>query len=150
MMDERTMCLMVGLPYSGKSTYAAELAELHKGAIVCPDAIRLALHGTRFIPQAEPMVWAIAETMANALFYAGHRFVIIDATNQTIQRRARWIGVARVIGPTRVVAAILDTSAEDCDIRAQKALDNQIRPIIARMAESYEEVTEAEGIGLRW
>ncbi len=143
------MCLMVGLPYSGKTTLALELAKEHNAVIVCPDAVRLALHGERFIPQAESMVWAIAECMANAAFYAGHEYVIIDATNGTVERRARWTRVALVIGPTTVVALQAHATEELCHIRAQKALDTAIRPVIERMAASFEPVNEgAEGIHL--
>ncbi len=48
-MHEKTLIGMVGLPYSGKSTAARELGF----PIVCPDAIRLALHGQRFILRDE-------------------------------------------------------------------------------------------------
>lgn len=148
-MSKKTLCLMVGLPYSGKTTLALQMAEEKHGVIVCPDAMRIALHGSRFITHAEPMVWAMCEYMAKAAFYAGHDYVIIDATNNTAERRARWVKVARVIGPTEVVALQAHATPAECDIRAQEALDNQIRPIIQRMADSREEVDEAaEGIHL--
>ena len=84
---KRRLHLMVGLPRSGKTTRALELGY----PIVCPDAIRLAIHGQAFIPEAEPVVWAHAKIMARALFLAGHNDVTIDATNTTFKRREFWI-----------------------------------------------------------
>ena len=78
--------MTVGLPRSGKSTWAIS----QTFPIVNPDSIRLALHGQPFIGSAEPFVWAIAKCMVNALFIAGHRNVILDATNTTRQRRDQW------------------------------------------------------------
>jgi predicted kinase len=73
----KTLIMTVGLPRSGKSTWA--IAQGHP--VVCPDAIRLALHGQPFIATAEPVVWATAKLMVASLFEAGHGVVILDATN---------------------------------------------------------------------
>ena len=83
----KKLILTVGLPRSGKSTWAKEQGF----PIVNPDAIRLSLHGQRFQPEAEGFVWAIAYLMADALFKAGHDTVIVDATNITKKRRQSWI-----------------------------------------------------------
>lgn len=54
--------LMVGLPRSGKSTYA-----MNQGVpVVNPDSVRLALHGQPYIAEAEGMVWAVVFLMAKA------------------------------------------------------------------------------------
>lgn len=81
-----TLILTVGLPRSGKSTWARE-----RGCpIVCPDSIRVALHGHSFLREAEPMVWAMAKYMVHALFLSGHETVILDATNVTEKSRMVW------------------------------------------------------------
>lgn len=80
------LILTVGLPQSGKSTWA-RMQEL---PIVNPDSIRLALHGKPFIADAEQFVWAIAKCMVNALFLAGHETIVLDATNTTRKRRDEW------------------------------------------------------------
>lgn len=83
---DKVLVLMVGLPRSGKSTWA-----MKQGApVVNPDSIRLALHGQPFIGLAEPFVWAIAKVMVRALFLCGHDVVILDATNTTRARRDEW------------------------------------------------------------
>ncbi len=125
------LIVMVGLPRSGKSTAAREMGH----PIVCPDAIRLALHGQRFEPLAEPFVWAIAGTMVRALFLAGHTQVILDATNTTAKRRQAWHAPE-----WDVVYAVVLTSAEECIRRAREAGDEEIVPVIERMAAEYEPV----------
>lgn len=81
-----TLVLTVGLPRSGKSTWAKR-----QGCpIVNPDSIRLALHGRPFYAPAEAFVWATAHLMVESLFLAGHRTVILDATNLTEKRRREW------------------------------------------------------------
>ena len=81
------LTLTVGLPRSGKSTWAKIQTEF---PIVNPDSIRLALHGKPFIAEAEDMVWVLAKQMVKSLFIAGHGGVIVDATNTTVKRRAFW------------------------------------------------------------
>ena len=123
------LILMVGLPRSGKSTAARRLGH----PIVCPDAIRLALHGHRFEPRAEPFIWAIAKTMTHALFLAGHDVVVVDATNTTAKRRDDWRSDAWTIEPI-----FIDTPKDECVRRALAAGDADIVPIIERMAAAFE------------
>jgi predicted kinase len=81
------LILTIGLPRSGKSTWAR--AQGHP--MVNPDSIRLAITGKRYEALAEPFVWATAKAMVRSLFYAGHEVVILDATNTTVKRRDEWI-----------------------------------------------------------
>ena len=117
---------MVGLPYSGKSTVAQAMGF----PIVCPDAIRMALHGTRFIGIMEPYVWAITHTMVRSLFMAGHRIVILDATNTTQQRRREWES-----GFWDTVWEVVDTPPSVCIKRAQEQGDDIMIGIIHKMAD---------------
>ncbi|KKK82651.1 hypothetical protein LCGC14_2801230, partial [marine sediment metagenome] len=48
----KKLILTVGLPRSGKSTWARKQGH----PIVNPDSIRLALYGEPFIEEAEPMI----------------------------------------------------------------------------------------------
>lgn len=131
--------VMVGLPYSGKTTLAKEILETHGYPIVSPDAIRLALHGMRFLESAEPFVWAIAKNMVAALFFAGHKNVIIDATNTTKKRRyefksPKW---ARQF-------IVMETPVEECIKRAGDCHDATILPVIDRMSAQFEQIEEDE------
>ena len=130
-MEEDILILTVGLPRSGKSTWAQE----QKCPIVSPDSIRLALHGKPYIQEAEGFVWATAYLMAKALFLAGHTRVIIDATNNTIKRRKAW---ADKFKGTRIILKEFKTSKEECILRARKDHREDLIPVIERMAQQQE------------
>jgi predicted kinase len=128
------LVLTVGLPRSGKSTWAK-----NKGyPIVSPDAIRLALHGSAFVADAEPMVWALARYMVKALFIAGHSHVILDATNTTRQRREEWKSPR-----WKRRYMLFKTPKEECMRRAGDTPD--LLPVIERMANQFEDI-----IGDEW
>ena len=130
-----TLTLMVGLPRSGKSTWAME-----QGCpVVNPDSIRLALHGESFIPSAEPMVWTLAEYMVRSLFITGHPRVILDATNLTVKSRARWINQDWITD-----FALVQTLYDECVYRAQETGKPELIPVIQRMKDSFEIITAEE------
>lgn len=126
MTGPKLLILTVGLPKSGKSTWARQTGL----PIVNPDAIRLALHGQRYYGPAEPHVWAIAHTMVDALFMAGHPTVIVDACNNTDKRRQEWVS-----HQAEVRLKIFHTPPEECLDRAVAQQDHNIEPVIRRMAE---------------
>ncbi len=131
----KTLILTVGLPRSGKSTWA-----MRQGLpVVNPDSIRFALYGQPFIASAEQFVWATAKLMVQSLFVAGHDAVILDATNTTLARREDWIlpKVGRLF-------RVFDTCAEVCKDRARKNDQDYLIPVIERMAMSYEPLTDCE------
>jgi predicted kinase len=124
-----TLILLVGLPRSGKTTWAKEQGF----PIVNPDSIRLAIHGQRFVSVAEPFVWAVAKTMVRALFLAGHTTVILDATNTTRKRRDEWKSDDC---ETRFMQ--ISTAESICISRANEMGDTEIVPVIERMARQFE------------
>ncbi len=81
-----TLILLIGLPRSGKSTWAA--AQNHP--VVNRDAIRLNLHGSAWRPEAEDEVSRIEEQQVRRLTAAGHSTVIIDATHFMQRYIDRW------------------------------------------------------------
>lgn len=128
-IEENQLFMTVGLPYSGKSSWAKSTGY----PIVCPDEVRYAMHGHRYIQEAEPMVWAISKIMVKALFLAGHAKVVLDATNTTAKRRDEWkdsMWIRRYV--------VCDISKLSCGIRAQQNDDDYILPIIDRMAAQLE------------
>ena len=133
----RKLILTVGLPRSGKSTWAKEQGY----PIVCPDAIRYALHGNQFLSDAEDMVWSIAKYMAKALFIAGNDTVIIDATNNTQKRRDIWEALAKKMD-AEVELKVFDTPKEVCIERAKATGMANLIPIIEKMADESDIVTK--------
>lgn len=132
----RILICTVGLPRAGKTTWAKSQAY----PVVNPDSIRLALHGQRFAANAEPFVWATAKVMVRALFLAGHRHVILDATNVSRKRRDEWR--SKEWG---TFFKVFTTPAGTCKERA--ADDSEILPVIDRMAGEWEHLGDDE---LRW
>jgi predicted kinase len=123
----KRLIVMTGLPYSGKSSWARRQGF----PVVSGDSIRLALHGQRFEPLAEPMVHAIARIMVRALFLAGHDVVIMDETCVTNKCRREWLS------PDWLTEfKILRTTAAECLARASG--DAHILPVIERMAREWE------------
>lgn len=134
-MNDNKLIMMVGIPRSGKSTRAKEMGY----PIVNPDAIRLAIHGNPFIPQAEPLVWCLAKYMVKSLFLAGHKTVILDATNTTRQRREEWKSRS-----WNRDYEIIESSKDECVERAKKTGMEYLIPIIESMSDKYEPVTGDE------
>lgn len=125
--EQPDVVMMVGLPRSGKSTLADAISAATSAPIVCPDDIRLALYGSssRYIPEAENHVWAIAKTMVSSLLRR-HHTVVLDATNMTTERRKEWQGFT-------VVAVVVGTDAELCKVRAEENGRRDLISVIERM-----------------
>lgn len=142
---KRTLILTVGLPKSGKSSWARTTGF----CIVSPDAIRLALHGRAFEQLAEPFVWAHARLMVRALFVAGHETVILDACSVTRARRDEWRG-----SEWETVCQFIKTPYEECMRRAEpeewQMVDGvrrrfpKVTPVIRAMAAKFEPLGEDE------
>lgn len=129
------LTITVGLPRSGKTTWARS----QSFPIVNPDALRLALHGQPFIPEAEPLIWAMAKIMVRSLFLAGHTHVILDATSTTRAARAHWKDPLWVR-----VYQTFDECKETCIRRARESGKGYLVPVIERMASTQEGVEANE------
>jgi len=123
---EKVLILTVGLPRSGKSTWARE--QIHP--VVNPDSIRLALHGQAFVQEAEGFVWEIAYLMTKSLFIAGHDTVIIDATNINERSRNSW---KNKFPGVSIKLQIFNTPVETCIQRAKNSGTEYLIPVIKRM-----------------
>jgi predicted kinase len=131
-----TLYIPVGLPRSGKSTWAKSFGP----PIVCPDSIRLAIHGKPFDPTYEKEVWRTARIMVESLFISGHRAVILDATNLSKKNREAW----KDDRWTRYYQPFTDVSREVCKGRALATNQEYLLPVIDRMAFNYEPLSEEE------
>lgn len=124
-----TLILMVGLPRSGKSTRARQLGH----PIVCPDSIRLAVHGRPFLGAAEPWIWLVARTMVKSLFLSGHGTVILDACSHTRERRDEWESK-----DWKTVFEVVDTPIGECIARAVELGQPELVSVIQRMEREIE------------
>ncbi|MEE8607593.1 MAG: ATP-binding protein [Nitrospiraceae bacterium] len=129
------LVLMVGLPLSGKTTIVNRHFIPAGYAVVCPDDVRLALHGYRYVAKAEPFVWVIVDVMIDALLMSGNR-VVVDATFTTEKRRAPFMVRFKPIVP---VLCWVKTAEGICIERARERDDEEIIPVIERQAAQLEE-----------
>lgn len=135
MTSSKLLICCVGLPYSGKSSWARKQTY----PVVNPDSIRVAMHGYRYIARAEPFVWAIARVMVRSLFLAGHNIVILDATNTTRKRRDAWQSEGWA-----TMFKEFDATRDECYDRAVAADDDKILGIIDKMAIEAEPLADDE------
>jgi len=134
-----TAILTVGLPRSGKSTWAKSYVNQHSGVIINPDSFRLALYNANFIPEAEEIVWSMCAIAFKAAFIVGHKLVILDATNLTNKRREKW---ERLVDELRsnysmnidLWYKVFDTSIEVCINRAIQDSRQDLVKVIRSMS----------------
>jgi len=130
---EKILICTVGLPRSGKSTWAKSQG----WPMVSPDSIRLALHGKQFYAEAEQHVWAIAHTMVRSLFNSGHKVVIQDSCAVTRERRQAWIS-----SRWSTFFCPIDANVDSCLSRAEG--NPGLISAIRRMSQSYTPLSENE------
>lgn len=129
----KTLICTMGLPRSGKTTWATAFSRDHNVPVVCPDSVRLAIHGQAFIAEAEGYVWATVRAMVKALFLSGHEQIILDATNTFRKRRDEWQS-----REWRTVFVVFDRPAADCKRTAVENGRDYLLPVIDRMAAQWE------------
>lgn len=139
-MTKPFLIAMMGLPRSGKSTITSKLSRMEGAPIVRRDAIRLALHGQRWLAEAEPMVKAMSIYMIKALFEAGHETVICDETNYS--RAAR--NALRNDDRWRTVFYPVLTDPSICKERAIKTNQLDLISVIDEMYARYEPLEKGE------
>ena len=134
------LVMTVGLPRSGKTTLVKEKLDAGDDTVtVCPDNIRMALYGKRFIVEAEDHVWAIAKTMVKALFLTGYTTVILDSTSGYRERREEWIST-----DWNRVFYVVDTPVDVCQQRAIDSGQPNLVDVITKMDDNWEPVTDGE------
>lgn len=118
------LILTIGLPRSGKSTWA-----LKQGCpIVASDAIRLSMFGKLWWPPGEQQVMAAARTMVRALFFAGHSTVIFDSISLTQESRKFWLPTSDC--PWVLEYLLMQTPADVCIERAVATGLDYLVPVI--------------------
>lgn len=144
---------LVGLPCSGKSTFANRWAcyadedassrvlevltkyrqdgtvslPLRPRVVIAGDDFREGLHGKEYLPTAEPFVFATMDAAARALLLRGYD-VLIDETSTTYWTLTRYLKVDLDASPI-----FIDTPVEECKRRALEAGRDYLVPHIERM-----------------
>lgn len=132
MSEDRKLILTVGLPRSGKSTWALK----QECPVVAGDAIREAIFGKLWWPPGEHQVIMTARTMVRSLFFAGHNKVIFDSLNVTEQSRRFWLPTDDC--PWLLEYKCIGTSPEICYQRAIDCQLDYLIPVIKDCMDRFE------------
>ncbi len=132
----KNLFMLIGLPRSGKTTWAKTKQEISGGVIVSADTLRWLVYGQRFWGEGEPFVWSIRGIVLKMLLEQGVN-IIIDETNSKKERREPIIQMAKTYD-YNVFGVTVNTALEECIKRAEKEGDSVIIPIIRRIYEQFE------------
>lgn len=141
MNPKAALHMLVGIPGSGKSVYARELASAVRGVIVSTDAVRLKLFGGETRQKNTYVIFDEAFREIEAALAAG-RTVIFDATNVDRDRRAKFL---KRFADERVECHVLDTLYETAQRRIsgrKRKLDDKI---LAKYAKNLQFPLPGEG-----
>ena len=130
--DRPRVVLLVGLPGSGKSTWARQ----QSGGVLSTDEIRLLLSDDATNQSIHPKVFATLRYLLRRRLELRMPVTWIDATNTTRQERRMYIKLAQFYD-ARVEAVFFDTPAELCRernrSRERRVPDEAIDILAARL-----------------
>ncbi len=127
------LLLMIGLPGSGKSTWARQLlVECPQTQLISTDAIRGLLFGNEGIQGPWLLIWQeIQRQLKQATIL--RKTAIYDATNAQRRHRREIITLARDLGFTEIIGLWVDTPVWLCLARNQQRSRQVPEEIIFRM-----------------
>ena len=131
------LIVMRGLPKSGKSTKAKDLARLYGCPVVSRDAMRLAVHGTRFLEDLEGEVKEAAGLALKCLAFGGNDVIVVDECHPLKDRTVQWL-TSLFDGYDKKVKLYweeISTSRKVCIERALKDKQEDLVPVINSMAD---------------
>lgn len=134
------LIVLVGLPGSGKSTWAAR----QNIGILASDAVREILTGDPENQAANRLVFPTLRYLLAMRVKAGMTATILDATSLTPKERKVWLRTAEALG-CDAEAVFFDTPLEVC--KARNAGRSRVVPddVMDRFAARLVQPTEAEG-----
>lgn len=126
-----TVTLVIGLPGSGKTTWAQH----QRDPFVCADALRRTLLGQceHLTDEGEAQVLRMARQMCAALLDAGHRRVLLEADSHDRVARARWRDPR-----WKLEFVVLQTPRAECERRVRAAGRAYLVDAIDRLAQQWE------------
>lgn len=150
--DKNFLILMIGIPGSGKSTFAkqiffedAKTKAHHYPVILSSDEIRKEILGNEEDQTNNAHVFQVLRQRVVASLKQGED-VVVDATNITKRERATYIKLAKNLdNPPKILAAILDTEYIETLRRNNQRERVVPEDVIARMRKRYQKPTKEEG-----
>lgn len=141
-----TLFILMGIPCSGKSTYAKKFFCESNTIIISTDEIRKELTGTyKYSQKTNNAVFETAKSRVE--YYLSRNFnVYFDATNTKKSSRKNFIDISKK-HHSKVVCIVLNTPLEICKKRNSKRKIDRRIPIetLTTMSSSVESVSESEG-----
>ena len=110
-MKELTAYVMVGAPGSGKSTYAAKLAETENAVVISGDDVRAELYGSADIQGDWAEIWDRIDTLVSE---SCGMSVILDGTHCRADYREEAVTLLRSYGYDKIEAVVMDASLATC------------------------------------
>ena len=102
-LSQPTLVLLCGLPGTGKSYLAQQLAERLPMVLVASDQVRRVLYSEpRYTPEEHYAVHATCQEMVDQLLREGHS-IVLDATNLIRRHRQRYYSLAEEHGANLLV-----------------------------------------------
>lgn len=142
-MNIPTMTMLIGLPCSGKSSYAGKLAGSHGTVVLSSDELRKELYGSYEDQTHNKEVFLELHKRARAFLKMGIN-VIIDSTNISYKRRMEFLKSLNKI-PCEKIAVMMATPYEVC-IERNKHRDRKVpEEVIKRMYMNFWVPAKYEG-----
>ena len=141
-----TVTILIGLPASGKSTKAKEIASDFRSFVLSSDKIREELYGNEATQGNPAEVFSLLYKQMDDILTNGFS-VVIDATNICKRERSEAIKIAKKHG-AKVEALVMDTPFAEC-VRRNDARERKVPDFVFdRMIAKYEEPTLSEGFDI--
>jgi protein phosphatase len=131
---QKQFYLLVGIPGSGKSTYAKRLAEEIETTLICPDDIRAELCGDITDQSRNHYIFSV---VVPERIRAAKGHIVYDATNYNVKNRRNILKLARSLDFETIVC-VMTTSFQEC-LRRNAARQRVVpKHVMDRMIIGYE------------
>ena len=141
-MSKPTLYMYVGLPGSGKSTYAGFLAEEIKAKVVSSDALRAEWYGSEEIQGNPAKIFAEIERRCFTEL-SESRSVIMDATNMNAGKRTKFL--QKMPKDINSVCCVMAVPFADCVANDKKRSRSVGEEVIAKMRRNFQMPNYNEG-----
>lgn len=147
------LILLIGLPGSGKSSLARQLAvQVPRSRIISTDAIRAELFGSEAVQGPWLLVWRQVEAQFRAAVEQIRNGkiprAIYDATNTARRKRREVLTLARGAGFTQITGIWVDTPLQVCLARNRQRDRSVPEAVIERMDRQLRDVPPSPAEGM--